>query len=140
MSQEPLARTVSEQARDAVLRKAKEEWLSFFSDDACIEDPVGISPLDPEGNGHKGKDAVSTFWDTNIAHNTIEFNFRDSFDVGKEIAYVGALKITGGKESLLGEGTSLDVEGVYIYRINDEGKIISLRAFWEFEKVMAALS
>ena len=139
MTQELSAKSVSEQARDAVLRKAKDEWLSFFADDACIEDPVGVSPLDPTGDGHKGKEAISAFWDANIGSNTIEFNFKDSYDVGKEIAYVGSITITGGPDSLLGEGTSFTVDGVFIYKINDAGKIVNLRAFWEFEKVMAAL-
>ncbi len=137
--QEPSAHLISEQSRKAVLRKAKDEWLDFFADDGIIEDPVGKSPLDPDGKGHRGKDAISAFWDENIANSTIEFNFRDSFDTGKEIAYVGSLKITGEKGSLLGEGTVVDVEGVYIYKVNDDGKIVSLKAYWDYERVMGGL-
>ncbi len=136
---EPSAKMISEQARNAVLRKAKDEWLSFFADDAVIKDPVGKSPLDPTGNGHCGKEAISTFWDNNIGPVSIEFDFKETYDVGQEIAYVGTLHITGEEGSLLGEGTKLHVDGVYVYRINDDGKLVSLKAYWEFEKTMATL-
>jgi len=36
----------------------KENWLALFDDNAIIEDPVGESPLDPSGEGHKGKKAI----------------------------------------------------------------------------------
>ncbi len=137
---EHVARVVSERARAAVRKKDKETWLSFFSEEAVIEDPVGKSLLDPEGGGHRGKDAISSFWDANIAPNTIEFNFRDSYDVGKEIAYVGSLTTTGGENSLIGHGASITVDGVFVYKVNNEGEIVSLRAFWEFDKAMSTLN
>jgi hypothetical protein len=47
-------------------RGAKEEWLSLFADDATLEGPAGRSPLDKEGKRHRGKDAISTFYDRHI--------------------------------------------------------------------------
>ena len=38
-----------------VKAKDKAAWLALFADDAVIEDPVGVSPLDPSGQGHRGK-------------------------------------------------------------------------------------
>jgi hypothetical protein len=31
-------------------------------------------------------------------------------------------------------------EGVFVYKVNAAGKLVSLRAFWEFEKMMANLA
>lgn len=61
-----------------VMKKQRSNWLALFADDACIEDPVGISPLDDSGKGHKGIKAVEKFWDTNIAPNEFVFNLKES--------------------------------------------------------------
>ncbi len=45
----------------------KDAWLALYAEDALLQDPVGISPLDPEGKGHHGKSAIEIFWDTIIA-------------------------------------------------------------------------
>ncbi len=133
------ARVVSEQADEAVKQKDKERWLSLFADDAIIEDPVGESPFDPEGKGRSGKEAISAFWDETIAHHTVVYDFKESYDAGKEIAYVGSVSVTGMKGSIMGEGASIRVDCVAIYKINDDSKLVSLRVFWEFEKAMATL-
>ena len=54
---------------------AKETWLALFADDAVIEDPIGPSPLDPEGRGHRGKEAIAAFWDLAIA--TVKLRFEE---------------------------------------------------------------
>ncbi len=41
--------------------------------------------------------------------------------------------------TIMGKGASVRVDCVAIYKINDDGKIVSLRIFWEFEKTMATL-
>ncbi len=133
------ARIVSEQADEALKKKDKKKWLSFFADDAIIEDPVGKSPFDPEGKGRRGKEAIGAFWDEIIAHHTIVYDFKESHDTGKEIAYVGSIYVTGEKGSIMGKGASVRVDCVAIYKINDDGKIVALRIFWEFEKTMATL-
>ena len=42
----------------AVAAGRKDEWLALFTPDAVVEDPVGPSPLDPEGKGHHGHDGM----------------------------------------------------------------------------------
>ena len=37
-----------------------------LADDAIVEDPIGPSNFDPEGKGHRGRDAISVFWDKAI--------------------------------------------------------------------------
>ena len=54
----------------------------MFADDAIVEDPIGPSHFDPEGKGHRGRDAISAFWDKAIAPtDKLEFNFDDTLSV-----------------------------------------------------------
>ena len=45
------ARELSQASMAAVEAKDKEAWLALFADDAVVEDPIGPSAFDPEGNG-----------------------------------------------------------------------------------------
>lgn len=127
------ARTASQRSMEAVHGKTREAWLELFADDALIEDPVGVSPLDPEGKGHRGKAAISAFWDTFIGPNHISFDIRHSYAAGNEVANVGTIT------TRMPDGTRAIAEGVFVYKVNDQGKIVSLRAFWEFEQTMASM-
>ena len=133
MADEHPARLASQRSMQAVKAKTKDAWLDLFADDAVIEDPIGVSPLDPEGKGQVGKAAIGAFWDQNIALNQIEFDIRHSYACGNEVANVGAITTT------LPNGMKAVAEGVFIYKVNAAGKLVSLRAFWEFEKTMAGL-
>ncbi len=133
------ARVVSEQSKKAVKQKDKEKWLSCFADDAIIEDPRGEAPFDPEEHGYSGKEAISAYWDANIANHTLEVDVKESYDAGKEIVYVESMHITGEKGSVMGEGASIILDCVTTYKINDDGKLVSLRILWELEKAMATL-
>ncbi len=129
MSSEHPAMAASRASWSAVQRKAKQEWLALFAEDACIEDPIGVSPLDPEGKGHRGKQAIEKFWDGNVAPNTIEIDMRHSYPAGKEVAHLGVLTTT------FPNGAKLIVEGIFTYKVNDEGKLVSLRGFWDLKDV-----
>ena len=118
-------------SRDAVTARDKEAWLEVFADDAIVEDPIGPSYFDPEGKGHRGRDAISAFWDKVIAPtDKIEFNFRDTVQCGNEEANVGNIVTTMG-------GHQITAEGVFTYRVNDEGKLAALRAYWEMDRAVA---
>jgi steroid delta-isomerase len=133
MADEHPARAAAHRSMQAVREKTKQAWLDLFAADALIEDPVGVSPLDPEGTGHHGTAAISAFWDLHIAPNQIEFDIRHSYAAGNEVANVGTITTT------LPNGMRAVAEGVFVYKVNAEGKLVSLRAFWEFEKTMASL-
>jgi steroid delta-isomerase len=96
----------------------REGWLELFADDAIVEDPVGSEP-------HRGIEAIRRFRDSVIAT-------MDSFDYQIERCYVGgdeaALVVTF---SLSAGGSTLVMDLVNIYRANAEGKIASLRSFWD---------
>ena len=47
-------------SREAAIAHDKEAWLANFADDAIVEDPIGPSHFDPEGKGHRGKEAIAT--------------------------------------------------------------------------------
>lgn len=118
----------------AVVRGAKAEWLELFAPDAVVQDPVGSSPLDPEGRGHRGREGIERFWDATIASAAdIEFHVHDSFAAGEEVANVGFIR------TRLPDGSVMDAEGVFVYRVGEDGKLRSMRAFWEFERAMGTL-
>ena len=128
------ARTASRRSMDAVSRGAKEEWLDLFAADAVVEDPVGKSMFDPTGDGHRGRAGIAAFWDMTIANvERFEFDIRDSFAAGNEVANVGTIT------AFLPGGSRVDTEGVFVYRVDDDGLIVSMRAFWETERAMATL-
>lgn len=131
MNIEHPAHVAGQRSRDAVAARDKEAWLAVFADDAIVEDPIGPSPFDPEGKGHRGRDAISAFWDKAIAAtDKIEFNFVDSFRCGNEEANVGSIVTTMA-------GHQITTDGVFTYRVNDEGKLVALRAYWEIDRAAA---
>jgi ketosteroid isomerase-like protein len=130
-SQHP-ARTASRRSMDAVVRKAKDEWLDLFAPDAVVEDPVGPSLFDPAGDGHHGRAGIAAFWDQAIAPvERFSFAIHDSFAAGDESANVGTIT------AFLPGGLRVDTEGVFVYRVSADGLITSMRAFWEVDRAVA---
>jgi ketosteroid isomerase-like protein len=125
------AHIAGRRSREAAMARDKEAWLAVFADDAIVEDPIGPSHFDPEGNGHRGREAIANFYDMAIAPNELEFNFRETFQCGNEEANVGNIVIKA-------RGYEVIAEGVFTYRVNDEGKIVALRAFWELDRAAAS--
>jgi len=95
-----------------------------------VQDPIGPSPLDEGGTGHRGTAAIATFYDSVIAPNeSITFEIESSFLCGEEVADVGVIRtvLPGGRHVAI-------VQGVYTYRVNGAGQIAALRAYWEYSK------
>ena len=130
MSQDHPAMVAARASWSAVQRKQKDEWLALMADDICIEDPIGVSPLDPVGKGHCGKEAVRAFWDRNIGPNQLRIEVSRSFCAGQESAHL--MKLV----NRLPNGATLEVEGIFTYRVNDAGKLVSLRGYWLTERDM----
>lgn len=118
-------------SRAAAMAGDKEGWLALFTDDAIVEDPIGKSHFDPEGTGHRGKEALAKFFDMAIAPSQLEFNFEQTYQCGYEEANVGNIVIVA-------SGFRVVAEGVFTYRVNDEGKITALRAYWELDRATAS--
>lgn len=118
-------RDVTVRSMAAVERGDREGWLSLWADDGIVEDPIGPSAFDPEGKGHRGRDAIAAFWDNVISQAPVRLSIRESYAAGSECANVGTVTIN------LPDGSRAVVEGVCTYRIDDAGKVAALRAYWE---------
>jgi ketosteroid isomerase-like protein len=125
------ARERARRSQAAVAVKDRDAWLSLFASDAVVQDPIGPSPLDPQGAGHRGRDAIAAFYDNVIAPpEGITFEIERSYQCGDEVADVGVIRTT-----LAGGQHVAVVRGVYTYRSNGAGQLAALRAFWEFDAV-----
>ena len=122
------AQELSFLSRDYAVAKDKKSWLALFDKDAIVQDPIGKSPLDPEGNGHQGIAAIEKFYDTVIANGDIEFNILESIPCADECANYAQIV------NLVGE-VRIETKMIVIYRINADNKIQSLRAFWDYQKM-----
>ncbi|WP_176594208.1 nuclear transport factor 2 family protein [Sphingobium sp. EM0848] len=112
---------------NAVRAGRREDWLSLFAEDAVVEDPVGKSPFDPVGLGHRGHVAIGRFWDQVIAQNkSFDYVISQSHVCGSEVASVARFAIT----TMAGQPWDLDL--VIIHRFTEDGRIASIRGFWEF--------
>ena len=123
------AQEASKKSAKFVMGKKRDEWLALFADDAVLQDPVGVSPLDPTGLGHIGKEAIAKFYDTVIAPGDITMEVILSHPAGDECANV--IKLTND----MGNGMVIKTDLVGVYRANDEGKVVSLKAYWEYSKI-----
>lgn len=125
------AHLAGKRSRDAVAARDKQAWLDNFADDAIVQDPIGPSFFDPEGKGHRGKEAIAAFWDKAIAPtDNLEFKFIDTYQCGSEEANVGSIVTTMG-------GHRITTPGVFTYRANEAGQLVALRAYWEADRATA---
>jgi ketosteroid isomerase-like protein len=126
---QPTARDLARRSQAAVEAKDRQAWLSLFAPDAVVADPIGPSPLDPAGCGHRGLAAIAAFYDTVIAPNeSVRFEIEHTYLCGDEVADVGVIRTTlpGGRRTVV-------VHGVYTYRTDGAGRLTALRAYWEFD-------
>jgi ketosteroid isomerase-like protein len=129
------ARLASQRSIAAVQAKDKDAWVALFAEDGVVQDPVGKSFLDETGEGHRGHEAIGAFFEANIAPvESIRFELHDSFAAGDEVANVATIHMT------LPGGATTRCEGVFVYRVREDGKLVSLRAFWEVDRMMATLT
>ncbi len=129
MNRDNPAYKASRKSLDCVQNHRKEDWLALFADNACIEDPIGKSMLDPVGEGHRGKAAIERFWDQNIAPNRIEVTCHRSWTAAAEVAHLLTLTTT------LPGDHKVAVEAVFTYAVDADGFITNLRGYWEMSDI-----
>ena len=112
----------------------KEAWLALYADDAVVADPVGKSPLDPTGEGHKGKAAIETFWDTIIGPSNLDMRVEKRWTSGDHTCCVAQLA-----RNDLGDGKVTTCDMLAIYEVNDQGLITRMAAHWCWDDVAAQL-
>ena len=138
MKEENRAFQAALKSREFVHTKDKEGWLGLFAEDGVIEDPIGKSPLDPEGNGIGTPEARSKFWDSNMANSNINITIQKSYTAANnEVANILTLVII---VTMDGKKYRQIVNGVFTYHVNDDDKITSLRGYWEFDEGLATFA
>ena len=98
-------------------------YLSLFADDATVEDPVGAEVV-------SGRDGLEGFWD-GVRAMSPEI----------ELQLTGAPRLAAGEAAFpmraittLGDA-KLAVEIIDVMTFADDGRITSLRAFWDFAEM-----
>jgi steroid delta-isomerase len=129
MNEQASAAAVARAAMAAVQDRRRDDWLDHFAADARVEDPVGhLPPL-------IGREALAAFWDNAIAAlASTRFEVSREWEAGGEALLLATVTIaTAG-----GAGASYD--GAFDYKLDGDGRIASLRAFWDLPAVGAALA
>jgi steroid Delta-isomerase len=138
MSQETVeltpALTASQSSWRCVHAHDKEGWLALMADDVLVEDPIGKSFTNPDGNGLRGKEAVAGFYDANIAQNELRITCEETFPSSSpvEIAHILVLR------SKFPNGMISTVRGIFTYKVNDAGLLTNLRGYWNMDAMQFA--
>ena len=129
------ARTASQRSYSAVARGDLAEWLTVYAEDAVLEDPVGPSMFDEEGKGHHGHAGISAFWNLAIAPiDKFEFTITDSFanPGSNTCANIGSIKTS------FADGSYTTTDLIMVYVVHDDGRVASMKAFWEPARTLAS--
>jgi len=119
---------VARAAMDAVQTRRRDDWLAMFSRDARVEDPVGHVPPIEDGEG------LAAFWDNGVAGlKEVRFDIDRAWETGEEAVLHGTVSI------VTATGQDANYDGVFAYRLDEQGKIAALRAFWDLPDVIAQL-
>jgi len=113
----------------------KEAWLALYTEDAVVCDPVGKSPMDPSGEGHRGKAAIEQFWDNVIGPSNIEINAEKRWISGDSCCCVHQVA-----KNDMGNGNFTYCDMLATYDVNEEGLITRMAAHWDFDDMMEQLS
>lgn len=122
-----------EQIRDTVQRYLatfsagdREGWLSLFTEDATVEDPVGTDI-------HKGREAIGAFWDVSrtLADNITLHLVQGPGGSDREAAFAMEARAEIG-------GNTMVVPTIDVMTFDNDGRITSQRAFWSASAVTPA--
>jgi steroid delta-isomerase len=103
----------------------RDAFLDAFAADGVIEDPVGTP-------AHAGRDARGAFWDTvHQLTERITFDVKDVIVCGSEAAMT--FRIHAGTAD-----AGIEIDAVDIFRVDDDGKIASMRAYWDMGRATPA--
>lgn len=114
--------------------KNKEAWLALYRDDATLRDPVGISPLDPSGEGHQGKEAIAKFYDMIIANSNLTMIPGERIASG-EYSCAVPMKAINDMGSM-----KTEVDMIAVYHVDEQGLITSMSAYWDWDIMQKQLS
>ena len=113
----------------------KQAWLALFAEDAWFCDPVGKSPFDRAGEGHRGKAAIERFWDRVIGPAKLDIRVEKRWTSGEYCCCVAQVA-----RNELGDGNYTDCAMLALYEVNEEGLLTRLHAHWNWDDVAAQLA
>lgn len=104
----------------------RDGYVGLFTDDATVEDPVG-TPV------HRGKDEIGGFFDNSRSlAESIELRSLEVTAVcGDQAAFAMQVRPTIG-------GATYIMEAIDVMTFADDGRITSMRAFWQADKMRPA--
>lgn len=117
------------------MEKNRDAWLALYRDDAILKDPVGPSPLDPEGKGHIGKQAIATFFDNVIANSNIKLTPGLRCTSGDYHCAVPMQAVND-----LGGGLTTTIDMVAVYEVDEQGLIKTMSAYWSWASMEQQLA
>jgi steroid delta-isomerase len=121
-------------AMAAVTAGDRAGWIAAYAEDAVLHDPVGGSPLDPDGAGLRGRAALEQLWDLTIAPNDVTFTVESVYPSGKEAAVVASVAIKFANDA------EVAYDGVFVYAVDEDGCIATVRSYFDLQPIMAALA
>jgi steroid delta-isomerase len=104
-----------------------QRYVNTFALDGVLEDPVGTPPL-------QGQAVISAYITSSIAaFSSMSFKIQDINVCGHEAAvnWKVQLKTTAGKK--------LTIDGMGVFNFNPDGKLQSVREFWDLEDFLAQM-
>ena len=128
------ARAASQRSYSAVAKGDLAEWLTVYAEDAVLEDPVGPSMFDEHGAGHHGHDGISAFWEKAIAPiaSSSSTSPTPSPTRSNTCANIGRIRTS------FADGSNTTTDLIMVYVVNDDGRVASMKAYWEPERTMAS--
>jgi steroid delta-isomerase len=109
---------------DSYRRNDKQACLDLFAVDAVWHDPVGAPP-------HVGHEGVGKFWDEGRAMaESIELVPSDIIVCANQAAMVFQIHVNLGGDP----PTTMEMDAVEIFVIDDDGHIAELRAYWDMSR------
>jgi len=131
---EHLAVLANENSIKYAMEGNKEAWLALYTEDATVQDPVGKSPMDPSGEGHRGSKAIEHFWDTVIGQANLDIRVDKRWTSGDYRCCVAQVA-----HNDMGNGIVTQCDMLATYDVNEEGKITAMAANWCYDDMMAQL-
>ena len=112
----------------------KASWLALYAPDAVVHDPVGKSPMDPTGEGHRGRAAIEQFWDATIGPAKLDIRVDKRWISGDNCCCVAQVA-----RNDLGDGNYTDVDMLCVYEVDEDGLVTRMAAHWDWDDVVRQL-
>ena len=133
--QEHLAVAANKKSIQYAMEGNREAWLALYTDDAVVQDPVGVSGMDPTGEGHRGKEAIAAFFDATIGPSNLKIEVEKRWTSGDHCCCVAQKA-----HNDIGDGKVVVCDMLALYEVNPEGKITHMAAHWDYDALMQQLA